>query len=289
MLLLKTIDMNTEWSDMMTKLQVGFQGVKGAFSEEALYNFFGEDVDTTAVKNFEDICISLEKGLVDYGVLPIENSSTGAISDVYDLINKYNCFIVGETHVKVNHNLMGIEGCLIEDIKEIYSHPQGFEQSKDFLSNHDWKLVPYYNTAKSAEYVMKKNNKQIAAIGSKKAAEIYNLNILASNINSNNTNTTRFIILGKELAINEECNKISVVLSTEHKAGALYSVLKHFAENDINMLKIESRPRGNTPWEYNFYIDFEGNMENKMIKKALDKMAIDCHHFKILGNYKQFK
>ncbi|GKX32090.1 hypothetical protein SH1V18_45700 [Vallitalea longa] len=272
----------------MTKLQVGFQGVKGAFSEEALYNYFGEEVNTTAVKNFEDICISLEKGSIDYGVLPIENSSTGAISDVYDLINKYNCFIVGETHVKVNHNLMGIDGCTIDDIKELYSHPQAFEQSKDFLNKYNWKLVPYYNTAKSAEYVMKKGKKHIAAIGSKKAAKLYNLNILAPNINSNNTNTTRFIILGKELIVNDECNKISVVLSTEHKAGALYSVLKHFAENNINMLKIESRPRGNTPWEYNFYIDFEGNIENKIIKKALDKMALDSHHFKILGNYKQF-
>lgn len=272
----------------MTKLQVGFQGVKGAFSEEALYNYFGEDVNTHAVKNFEDICINLDKGLIDYGVLPIENSSTGAISDVYDLINEYDCYIIGETHVKVNHNLMGIKDCTLEDITEIYSHPQAFEQSKAFLNNYKFKLVPYYNTAKSAEYVMNKGNKHIAAIGSKKAAKLYNLDILAPNINSNNTNTTRFIILGKKLIVNKNCDKISVVLSTPHKAGALYNVLKHFAKNDINMLKIESRPRGNTPWEYNFYIDFEGNIENSIIKKALEKMAIDCHHFKILGNYKQF-
>ncbi|QUH29666.1 prephenate dehydratase [Vallitalea guaymasensis] len=272
----------------MSLLRVGFQGVKGAFGEEALYNYFGEEVHTIAVKNFEDICTSLESGTIEYGVLPIENSSTGAISDVYDLINKYECHIVGETHVKVNHNLMGIKGCKMEDIEEVYSHPQAFEQSKNYLNNYKWKLVPYYNTAKSAEYIMKQGNKKIAAIGSKKAAQLYNLDILASNINSNNTNTTRFIILGKKLMVNEDCNKISVVLSTEHKAGALYHVLKHFAENNINMLKIESRPRGNTPWEYNFYIDFEGNINNDIIRKALEKMSKDCHHFKILGNYKQF-
>jgi chorismate mutase/prephenate dehydratase len=271
----------------MELLKVGFQGVKGAFSEQALYNFFQEKVEIVAVKTFEDICLSLDNNLIEYGVLPIENSSTGAITDVYDLINKYDCYIVGETHVKVNHNLMGINGCNLEDIKEVYSHPQAFEQSKDFLKNYNWKLVPYYNTAKSAEYIMKKNSKNIAAIGSTKAAQIYNLNILASNINSNNQNTTRFIILGKKLETNPQCNKISVVLSTEHRAGALYNVLKHFAENNINMLKIESRPIGHTPWEYNFYIDFEGNIENEIIKKALLHMEKDCHHFKILGNYKQ--
>lgn len=273
----------------MSLLRVGFQGVKGAFSEEALYNFFAEEVDTVAVKNFEDICISLNNGTIDYGVLPIENSSTGAISDVYDLINRYECYIVGETHVKVNHNLMGINGCQLEDIEEVYSHPQAFEQSKDFLNKYNWKLVPYYNTAKSAEYIMKKNNKKIAAIGSKKAAQIYHLDILADGINSNHRNTTRFIILGKELISNIDCNKISVVLSTAHKAGALYHVLKHFAENNINLLKIESRPVGHTPWEYYFYIDFEGNIETETIKHALSHMSNDCHHFKILGNYRQAK
>lgn len=270
-------------------LTIGFQGVKGAFSEEALYNFFTEDVETVALKKFEDILISLGNGTIDYGVLPIENSSTGAISDVYDLINTYSCYIVGETYVKVNHNLMGITGCTLETIEEVYSHPQAFEQSKDFLNKYNWKLIPYYNTAKSAEYIMKKNNNKIAAIGSKKASQLYNLNILASNINTNNKNTTRFIVLGKELVSSKECNKISVVLSTVHKAGALYNVLKHFAKNNINMLKIESRPLVHTPWEYYFYIDFEGNIQDDIIKNALSKMSKDCHHFKILGNYKQTK
>jgi chorismate mutase/prephenate dehydratase len=272
---------------IIVSLTIGFQGVKGAFSEEALYNFFTEDVETVALKKFEDILISLGNGTIDYGVLPIENSSTGAISDVYDLINTYSCYIVGETYVKVNHNLMGITGCALETIEEVYSHPQAFEQSKDFLNKYNWKLIPYYNTAKSAEYIMKKNNKKIAAIGSKKASQLYNLNVLASNINTNNQNTTRFIVLGKELVSSKECNKISVVLSTVHKAGALYNVLKHFAENNINMLKIESRPLVHTPWEYYFYIDFEGNIEDDIIKNALHEMSKDCHHFKILGNYKQ--
>lgn len=271
----------------MSVLKVGFQGVKGAYSEEALIQFFGDTVEPVTHKTFEDVCKALEDDTITYGVLPIENSSTGAITDVYDLLNKYDCYIVGESRVKVNHHLMGIPGSTIEDIKDVYSHPQGFEQSKDYLSEYNWKLIPYYNTAKSAEYVMNQNKKQIAAIASKKAAQIYGLHILANQINSNHQNTTRFVILRKKLTSDNTCNKISVVLSTPHKAGALYHVLKHFAENDINMLKIESRPVGHTPWEYYFYIDFEGNMNDTIIKDALAHMSKDCHHFKLLGNYKK--
>jgi chorismate mutase/prephenate dehydratase len=270
----------------MISIKVGFQGVSGSFSEQALFNYFPNDVDAVPIEIFEDVFRELEKGNILYGVLPIENSSTGAISDVYDLLNQYNCYIAGETYVKVEHNLLGIKGTKIEDIIEVYSHPQAFEQSKSFLNNYRWKLIPYYNTAKSAEYVMKQKDNSIAAIGSSKAAELYGLDILASNINSNQFNTTRFIVISKSLKINSACNKISVVLSTKHEAGALYSVLEHFATNKINLLKIESRPVKHTPWEYYFYIDFEGNVNNKEIEIAIKRMESDCHHFKMLGNYK---
>lgn len=273
----------------MSVLKIGFQGVKGAFSEEALIQYFEHDVTAIPHETFEDLFIALGKDQIAYGVLPIENSSTGAVTDVYDLLNKYDCTIVGETRVKVNHHLMGIPGTSLEDIQEVYSHPQAFDQSKDYLSSYPWKLIPYYNTARSAEYVMTHQKKHIAAIGSKKAAELYHLQILTESINSNHQNTTRFIIIGKTLEHQEVHNKISVVLSTPHKAGALYHVLKHFAEHNINMLKIESRPVGHTPWEYFFYIDFEGNVENPAIKEALDHMSRDCHHFKLLGNYTMAK
>lgn len=265
---------------------VGFQGVSGSFSEEALFNYFPNDVDTSNYEQFEDVFIALMNNKIHYGVLPIENSSTGAIATVYDLLNRYDCFIVGETHVKPIQNLLGIRGATLSDLKEVYSHPQGFEQSKTFLSTYKWHLIPYYNTAKSAEYIKEQNLKHIGAIASKKAAEIYGLDILAENINCNKNNTTRFIIIGKSLKVNTVCNKISVVLSTKHQAGALYETLKHFAEHQINMLKIESRPVIHTPWEYYFYIDFEGNMEDETIKIAIEQMERECHHFKLLGNYK---
>lgn len=269
--------------------RVGFQGVSGSFSEQALFAYFGHDVDTYPVNVFEDVFTELENNRIDYGVLPIENSSTGAISQVYDLLNKYTCYIVGETCVKVNHHLLGIKGAQIHDIEEIYSHPQAFEQSSNFLKQYpQWKIIPYYNTAKSAEFVEKQGSKAIGAIGSEKAAEIYHLDILAANINSNATNTTRFVVIGKELARKDTLNKVSIVLSTEHKAGCLYNVLRHFAENHINMLKIESRPIQDIPWEYFFYIDFEGNLKDEVIQTAIASMKKDSHYFKILGNYEKY-
>ncbi|MBC7958297.1 MAG: prephenate dehydratase [Vallitaleaceae bacterium] len=271
----------------MLSITVGYQGVPGSFSEEALNNYFPNDVDTKNYEQFEDVFTGLERGEIHYGVLPIENSSTGAIASVYDCLNQHDCYIVGETYVKPIQNLLGIKGSKIEEIKEVFSHPQGFEQSKTFLAKYSWRLVPYYNTARSAEYIMQQQNPVIGAIASKKAADLYGLDVLAENINCNIHNTTRFIILGKSLKVNSFCDKISVVLSTKHTAGALYNALKHFADNNINMLKIESRPVQHTPWEYYFYIDIEGNIEDPCIAKTVDQMKLDCHHFKLLGNYKK--
>lgn len=270
----------------MLSIKVGFQGVSGSFSEEALFKYFPNDVDTKNYEQFEDVFIGLDAGEIHYGVLPIENSSTGAINTVYDLLNEYACYIVGETAVRPIQNLLGIKGASLSDIEEVYSHPQGFEQGKKFLSNYNWHLIPYYNTAKSAEYIRDLGKKNIAAIASKKAAELYGLDILAENINNNQNNTTRFVIIGKQLKVNNMCDKVSIVFSTKHQAGALYNTLKHFAEHNINLLKIESRPVQHTPWEYYFYIDFEGNIEDAAIKSAIEEMKAACHHFKLLGNYK---
>lgn len=268
-------------------LVLGFPGVPGAFSEEALLQYFGEAITTYNVKEFEDIFIELKNGNIQYGIVPIENSSTGSITEVFDYLNKYDFYIVGETCLKINQNLMGIKGSSIEDITEVYSHPQGFGQSKEFLKNYGfWKLIPMSNTSKGAEYVRKQNCRNMAAIGSARAAEIYDLEVIRSNINCNETNTTRFAIIGKELELNEYSDKISIVLSTEHKAGSLYSVLKHFAENNLNMLKIESRPIKDKPWEYYFYIDFQGNLLDEKVKAVIDSLKKNCNSIKILGNYK---
>jgi len=266
--------------------KVVYQGVPGSFSEEALNNFFGENTIKYNVEEFEDVFKKLKEEDIDYGVLPIENSSTGGISEVYDLLRKYDAFIVGEKIVKVEHNLLGVKDTSLEDIKEVYSHPQAFSQSHEYLKDKKWKLLPYQNTAISAKYVKECNDKVKGAIGSKRAAEIYDLKILEKNINFNSTNSTRFIIVGKKMELKESNDKISLVFSTAHEIGALYKVLSNIFNNKLNMLKIESRPIHNKPWEYFFYVDIQGNLLNANEKNAIEEIKKQCSYFTILGNYR---
>lgn len=271
------------------KIKVGYQGVCGSFSEEALIKYFKNYDEVKNYEEFIEVFEALKNNEINYGVLPIENSYTGAITEVYDLLVKYNFFVIGEECLKINQHLLGVEGTIIENVKEIYSHPQGFAQSKGFLNKlTDIKLIPYYNTAISAKYVAEIKDNTKCAIGSKRASEIYGLEILKENINDNKDNYTKFIIVGKKLKYNIECNKISIVFSLEDKAGTLYNLLRYFAENNINMLKIESRPNKNTSWKYLLYVDFEGNLEDISVKNALNLIEKNSVYFKIIGNYKKF-
>lgn len=270
------------------RVKVAYQGVKGSFSEEALIKYFKNYDEIKNYEEFVDVFEALKNNEINYGVLPIENSYTGAITEVYDLLVKYNFFIVGEECLKINQHLLGIEGSSIEEIREIYSHPQGFAQSRSFLNELvDVRLIPYYNTAISAKYVADIKDKSKGAIGSKRASEIYGLEILKENINDNKDNHTKFIVVGKKLRYNIESNKISVVFSLEDKAGTLYNLLRYFAENGINMLKIESRPNKNNSWKYLLYVDFEGNLEDISVKNALNLIEKNSVYFKIIGNYKK--
>lgn len=269
------------------KINVGFQGVPGSFSEEALLEYFGDEITIHNVREFEDIFKALKNNEIDYGVLPIENSSTGGIVEVYDLLRKYGFFIVGERTIKVNHNLLGIKGTKIEDIKEVYSHPQALQQSGEFLKDYpNWGKIPYRNTAASAELIKNENSKEKAAIGSKRAGEIYNLDIIKENINYNKNNYTRFIVIGKNLELQSDYDKISTILTLPHKAGSLYNILSIFAEYNLSLLKIESRPIVDKSFEYFFYIDFEGNLDNQSVKEAIGELRNNSYDFKLLGNYK---
>ncbi|MDV4152189.1 prephenate dehydratase [Clostridium sp. AL.422] len=268
-------------------IRIGYQGVEGSFSEEALRKYFKSYDSIKNYDEFKDVFTALENNEIQYAILPIENSYTGAITEVYDLLVKYNFYIVGEECIKIDQHLMGIAGTNLDDIEEIYSHPQGFAQSKGFLSRYDdIKLIPYHNTAISAKLVSNLKDTKKAAIGSKRAAKIYGLSILKENINDKKDNHTKFIIIGKELKYDDSCNKISVVFSLEDKAGTLYKLLRHFAENDINMIKIESRPNKHESWKYLLYVDFEGNLKNNLVKNALDLISKNSGYFKIIGNYK---
>lgn len=279
---------NNENKRDLENIKIGYQGVKGSFSEEAMIKYFGENHTTTDYEEFEDVFLALKNNKIDYGILPIENSCTGAITTVYDLLAKYGLYIVGEECIKIDQNLIGIKGTKLEDIKEVYSHPQGFEQSREFLSNYNnLKLIPFHNTAISAKYISEINDKSKAAIASLRAAEIYGLDVIKKEINDKDNNHTKFIIIGRKLESSNECNKITVVFSLDDKSGTLYNLLRHFAENNINMIKIESRPSKNEPWQYLLYVDFEGNVENDDVKKAIKLIEGKSEYFKLLGNYKK--
>lgn len=270
------------------KNRIGFYGVRGSFTEEAMIKYFGDNKEAKAYEEFENVFAAIKNGELDYGVLPIENSSTGAISDVYDLLYKYGFYILGEICIRINQNLVGIKGTTLETITEIYSHPQGFGQSTEFLKAHGkWKKIPFHSTATSAKLVNDLNDNSKAAIASKRVASIYNLEIIKENINNQSENFTRFIVIGKVLEKNLKANKVSVVFSLDDEAGTLYKLLSHFAENNINMIKIESRPMKHGPWKYLLYIDFEGDLYSDEVKKALSLIEKSSPYFKLLGAYEK--
>ena len=273
--------------DLKVKGKLGFPGVKGAYSEEALLKFFGNDNEIISYKNFEDVFVALDNNEIEYGIVPIENSSTGAITDVYDYLRKYDFYIVGEESIKVNQNLIGIKGTKLEDVKEVYSHPQGISQSSNYLKQfNDWKLIPFVNTATSAKLVKDLGDKSKVAIASARAADIYGLDVIEEGINNIADNSTRFVIISMEMKVVPGADKVSVVLSLEHKAGTLYKLLRYFADNNINMMKIESRPMKETSWRYFIYVDFQGDINGEETKKALEQIEKESAYFKILGAYK---
>ncbi|MCD5414048.1 MAG: prephenate dehydratase [Clostridiales bacterium] len=270
----------------MAHKEVGYQGVTGSYSEEALIAYFGGQTKRKNYKAFKDLFRALDLGEVQYAVVPIENSSTGAIREVYDLLVEGRFFIVGEYQLRIHHNLLVVKGVQIADIEVVYSHTQGIEQCSCFLEEHpQWKRIPYFNTARSAKFVAESGEYASAAIGSIRAAEIYGLSVLRGNIQDNFTNTTRFVILSQEMETTKSSDKISLVFTTKHVAGALYGALSKFADYNINMTKIESRPIKNKPWEYYFFIDIEGKLETSNVLKALSVMEQESRYFKILGNY----
>ena len=272
------------------KLKIGFQGVEGSFSEEALLNYFGREAMTSSFRFFEDVFMAIDRGDVDYGILPVENSSTGSVNEVYDLLRKYGCHINGEIVLKVKQNLLGVKGARMEDIKEVYSHSQGFQQSAEFFKEHpSWKLIPYHNTALGAKLVSEAGDISRAAVASERAAAIYGLDILKENLNFNSKNYTRFVIVGKDLELDESSDKISVVLTVRHKAGSLCDVLRLFSQEGLNLLKIESRPIMDKSWEYFFHLDFEGNLQDPHVSRIMDEIRSRTTYFKILGNYRRHR
>lgn len=265
---------------------VVYQGVPGAYSNKAMQDYFGKDVHNINVKTFRDAMEYIRLGKADYAVLPIENSTAGIVNDTYDLLMEYNNYIVDQTEVKVEHSLLGLPDAQISDISVVYSHPQGLMQCSRYLEEHkDWKRIAQANTAGSAKKVIEDGDICQAAIASESAASIYGLKILDSNINDNDKNTTRFVIIGNKKVYRKDAGRIFVCFELPHESGSLFNILSNFIYNGLNMTKIESRPIADKSWEYRFYVEFEGKLNDAAVNNALRGIAEEANFMKIVGNY----
>ncbi len=268
-------------------LKVAYPGIAGSYSGEALKTFFPNAKNVINTVTFNDVAELVSKGDVDYGVLPFENNSSGAIADTLDLIISHKLRISGELSIDINHCLLGTQDCEISNIEEIYSHNQGFLQSKAYLGTlGDVKCIPLDNTAFAAKFVAESKNKAKAAIASRLAGETYGLKVLKENINENSSNSTRFVIVSNKLTGGADCDKISAIFTTRHKSGALCDVLSVFAQNSINISHIESRPLKERNFEYVFHIDFEGNLADENVTSTISQVQSLGAEFTVLGNYK---
>ena len=269
--------------------QVAFQGEPGAYSEEAAFQYFGQAIHLKPCESFDDVFKAIEQGEASTGILPIENSTEGSIARSYDLLLESNLKVCGEAELRVIHCLIANPGVKLDSIKKVYSHPQALGQCQAFLKHIGVEAVPFYDTAGSVKMIKEQGLKDAAAIASARAAEIYGMQILARSIEDNQTNTTRFFILGKQDAAPTGNDKTSIVFSVKDKPGSLYEFLKTLALKNINLTKIESRPTRQKPWEYNFYLDFVGHREEKNIKETLAELEKTTIFLKVLGSYPRAK
>ena len=270
--------------------RVVYQGEPGCYSEEAAVGFFGPEVSSRGLAWFPDVFAALERGEADYAVLPVENSSTGSIRQVYDLLAQYNYYVVGECQVKVEHCLMALPGAALEDIQAVYSHEQGLMQCERYLDAHwGWRRVPTLDTAGSAKQVAESGDRTAAAISSRRAAQIYGLHILAEGVNYNAMNHTRFVVVSPVLELRPGRNKISAVFRLPHQSGSLHEILTVFAVQGLNLLKIESRPIPGRGWEYLFFLDFTGDLAAPEMDGVLHGLGQLAAEFRILGNFRGYE
>ncbi len=271
--------------------KIAFQGVPGSFSHAAA-TFLFPDCSVYPYENFKDVFEALENETVDFGLLPVENSSAGSVAEVYDLILNYRFSIVGSTTLHVHHCLAAPDGVTVENIRTVYSHPQALAQCSDMICAHNWKSIQHSNTAVAAKMLAKMDKENgvtdAAAICSAIAAKMYGLQVLQTDIQNNNQNRTRFAALSKKMIIPQNAEKISLCFSLPHTTGSLYNVLARFAMSGLNLTKIESRPLkegNNGDFKYNFYLDFTGNVHHSGTLDLLCALSQELPNFSFLGNY----
>jgi prephenate dehydratase len=269
------------------KKRVAFQGERGAFSEMAAVRFFGNSIDLLTCKSFQQVCQKVTDREADYGILPVENSQTGSIDKVHDLLLEESLFAVGEAILKVEHCLIAKNRTNFKDIKKIYSHPQALAQCEGYFSKNlpSCQIIPVYDTAGSVKMIKESDDIKTAAIASHYAANLYNMKILKSGIQDNQSNRTRFFIISPNLSRDSRNNKTSIIFAVISVPGAILKCLKELAIRDINLSRLESRPSKRELWEYVFYMDFEKGLDEKDTREALESMKKNTTFLKIIGTY----
>ena len=280
------IDVSCEYqSKAIEGIKVSYCGTEGAFSQLAAKRMFPE-AELAAFREFAGAYNAVESGECDCAVLPLENSSAGIVAQNYDLLMEYDNCIVGEQIIKIDHCLLGTKDAQLSDITQVYSHPQGLMQCAGFLEAHrGWESISTKNTAMAAKKIKEDAKKNQAAIASRLTADIYGLKLLKESVQDNPNNSTRFIIVSSKKMYVRDAKKISICFEIPHESGSLYHALSHFIYNNLNMDHIESRPIQDRNWEYRFFIDFVGNLEDCAVKNALRGLKEETVKLKILGNY----
>ena len=267
------------------KVKVAFQGERGAYSEGAVYTFFGATANVKPCRDLTEVFESVNKQEAQFGVVPVENSLEGSVNQTYDLFLTHDLKVSGEIIIRISHCLIANPSTSLEAVKTVYSHSQALAQCRRFLERLGRDLIPTYDTAGSVKMLKEKGLKDAAAVASEKAAEIYGMKILAREIEDNLTNYTRFFVLSRNDAAMTGRDKTSIIFAAAHTPGSLYHALGEFAKRNINLTKIESRPTKQKAWEYNFYLDFEGHRSEKRCAEALEALAKSGSFLKILGSY----
>jgi prephenate dehydratase len=274
-----------------TNPRVAFQGEPGAFSGEAARKLLGADVELVPQETFEKMFAAVEDGSCDHCLAPVENSLFGSVYQTYDLLLKHNLRIVGETSLRIVHNLIAAPGTKLEDVRRVYSHPVALGQCLRFFAGQaEMRPVVAYDTAGSVKMIMESREPGAAAIASAAAAEVYGAQVLLPGIEDDQQNFTRFLLLAREDRAGDpavEADKTSIVFALENRVGSLYRAMAVFALRDIDLTKIESRPLIGRPWEYSFYLDFIGNTAEARVRNALQHLGEFANSVKILGCYKQ--
>ena len=266
-------------------MRVAFQGERGAYSESAVYSFFGAGVEVKPCRDLPEVFENVDQQETQYGVVPVENSLEGSINQTYDLFLTHDLKVCGEIILRVSHCLIANPNTNLDAVKAVYSHPQALAQCRNFLERLGRELIPTYDTAGSVKMLKEKGLKDAAAVASERAAELYGMKILAREIEDNPANYTRFFVLSHEDSPITGRDKTSIIFSAAHTPGSLYTALGEFAKRNINLTRIESRPTKQKPWEYNFYLDFEGHRGETRCAEALKALEKSAAFIKILGSY----